>query len=93
MSASALLDSSAYHKLITAPQVTKLNSSVFKSLLCLTEPIEVHLADNSLVISHQIVHLPLQFADDAIHTVELGCSCIESCFDSGNAFCTYTKPL
>ena len=31
---------------------------------------EVHLADNSSFISHQIVHLPLQFADGAIHTVE-----------------------
>ena len=30
---------------------------------------EVHLANNSSVISHQIVHLPLQFADVAIHTV------------------------
>ena len=31
---------------------------------------EVHLADNSSVISHHIVHLPLYFADGAIHTVE-----------------------
>ena len=31
---------------------------------------EVHLADNFYAISHQIVHLPLQFAEGAIHTVE-----------------------
>ena len=31
---------------------------------------EVHLADNPLVISHQIVHLPLRFANSAIQTVE-----------------------
>ena len=30
----------------------------------------MHLSDNSSVISHQIVHLPLKFADGAIHTVE-----------------------
>ena len=31
---------------------------------------EVHLAGNSSAISHQIVHLPLQFADGTIYTVE-----------------------
>ena len=31
---------------------------------------EVHLADNYLVISHQIVQLPLKFADGAVHSVE-----------------------
>ena len=31
---------------------------------------EVHFSDNSTVISHLIMHLPLQFADGAIHTVE-----------------------
>ena len=31
---------------------------------------EVHLDDNSLVISHRIVHLLLNFADSALHTVE-----------------------
>ena len=31
---------------------------------------EVHLADNSLVVSYQIVHLPWKFADGAIHTVD-----------------------
>ena len=31
---------------------------------------EVHLADSSSVFSHQIVHLPLQYADGAIHTVD-----------------------
>ena len=31
---------------------------------------EVHLSDNYSVVSHQIVHLPLHFADGAIHTVE-----------------------
>ena len=30
----------------------------------------MHLAKNSSVISHQIVHLPVQFAYGAIHTVE-----------------------
>ena len=31
---------------------------------------EVHLADNSSVISHHIVYLPMQFADGAIHPVK-----------------------
>ena len=31
---------------------------------------EVHLADNFSVISHQIVHLLVQFADGVVHTVE-----------------------
>ena len=31
---------------------------------------EVYLADNFSVISHQSMHLPLQFADSATHTVE-----------------------
>ena len=31
---------------------------------------EVHLADNSSVISHQYIHLPLKFADGAIHNFE-----------------------
>ena len=31
----------------------------------------MHLADNSSVISHQVVHLQLKFADGAMHTVKL----------------------
>ena len=70
MSASALLDSGASHSFIVAPQVTKFSNSTQKFLLCSAEPIKVHLAENYSVISDQIVHLPLQFADGAIYTVE-----------------------
>ena len=69
MSASALLDSSASHNFIAAPQVTKLSNGVQKSLLCSVEPMEVYLADNSTIISRQIVNFPLQFADGDIYTV------------------------
>ena len=30
----------------------------------------MQLADNCSVISHKSVHLPLKFADSAVHTVE-----------------------
>ena len=70
MSSSVLLDSDASHNFIAAPQVSKFSSSTYKSLLCSDYPVKVHLADNSSVISHQIVHLPLQFTNIAIHTVE-----------------------
>ena len=30
----------------------------------------MHLADKSTVVSHQIVQLPLKFADGAVYTVE-----------------------
>ena len=69
MSADVLLDSGASHNFIAAPHVTNLSNSIQKSLLCSDEPMELHLADNSFVISHHIVHLPLQFADSAIYTV------------------------
>ena len=65
-----LLDSGASHNFIAAPQVTKFSNSIQKSLLYSAEPMEVHLADNSSVISHKIVHLTLQFADSSIHNVE-----------------------
>ena len=68
MSTHVLLDSGAPHNFIAAPQVIKFSYSIQKSLLCSSKPMEVHLADNFLVIFHQIVLLPLQFADGAIHT-------------------------
>ena len=40
------------------------------SLLCPAEPMELHLADNSTAISHQIVHLALKFSDGTMHIVE-----------------------
>ena len=70
MSASALLNSCASHNFIAAPQATKSSSSFYKSLVYPDELIEVHFLDNSSIISHQIVHLPLRFADGAVHTVE-----------------------
>ena len=65
-----LLDSGASYSFVAASQVIKFINSVQKSLLCSAEPMEVHLADSSLLISYQNVHLPFQFADVAIHTVE-----------------------
>ena len=55
--ASVLLDSGASQNFIAAPQLTIFNNSIKKSLLCPDESIEVLLADNSLVVSHQIMHL------------------------------------
>ena len=70
VSTSTLLASCASHNFIAAPQVTLFSSSVLKSLLCSVEAIEVHSTENSLVFSHQIVYLPLQYSDGAIHTIE-----------------------
>ena len=70
VSSSELLDNSASHKFIAASQVTKSSISVYKSFFNPDNPMEVHLDDNSLVISHRIVHLLLNFADSALHTVE-----------------------
>ena len=67
---SVLLDSGASHNFIAAAQVTEFCNSIYNFLLCFAEPMEVHLADNSLGISHQVMHLPLQFADSAMYTVE-----------------------
>ena len=70
VSVSAMLDSSTYQRFIAAPQVIKFSNIIQKSSWCPDEPIEGHLDDNSSVISHQIVHLPLIFANDDVHTVE-----------------------
>ena len=72
MSASVLLDSGVSHNShnIAVPQFTKFSKSVKKCLLWSVEPMEVHLANNSLVITHQIMYLLLQFADNTIYTVE-----------------------
>ena len=70
MSISALLDRGAYHNFIAAPQATKFEKSVHKSLLWSTGPMEVHLDENYWAISHQIVHLPIEFTYGAIYTVE-----------------------
>ena len=51
VSASALLDSGASHYFIAAPQLIKFINNVQKSISYPGEPIEVHLADNSSVIS------------------------------------------
>ena len=56
---SVLLDSDTSHNFIAAPQVTKFSNSTQKIFLCFYKPMEVHLADNFLVTSHQIVYLPL----------------------------------
>ena len=66
-----LLDSGASHNFIAVPQTIKLSKSIHKSLLCPINPIEVHLVENSTVISHKIVHLPLTIADSAYFTIEL----------------------
>ena len=65
--ASELLDSGTSHNFIAAPQVTKFSKSAQKFFLCSSDPIEVHLTNNYSVISHQIVYLPLQFADGALY--------------------------
>ena len=70
VSASAVLDSGASHNFIAAPQFTRFSNNVKKSFFCPGKPMEVHLADNSSAVSHQIVHLPLLFADGAVHTAE-----------------------
>ena len=70
MSTSALLDISASHTFIAAPQVTKFYYSIQKSLFYPDERMEMHLAYNSLVICHQIVHFPLKLADGAVYTVK-----------------------
>ena len=41
-----------------------------KLLLCPFEPMEVRLAENSLVTSHLTVHIPLTFANSTVHTVK-----------------------
>ena len=44
---------------------------IFRSLfLCFFGPIDVYLAENSSIVFHQIVHLPVQYADGTIYTVE-----------------------
>ena len=65
-----MLDNGASHNFIAAPQITKFSSNIQKSLLCPFEPMEVHLASNSSVISHQIVDLPLKFSSGAVHTID-----------------------
>ena len=60
MSTSALLDTGASQNFIAAPQATNFSNNFQKSLLCSAHSMEVHLADNSSVISHRIVRLPLQ---------------------------------
>ena len=62
---SALLDSGASHNFIRAPEVFKSSNSVWKSLLCPDNPVEVHLDDNFPVIFHHFMHLPFIFADSA----------------------------
>ena len=70
MSASALMDSGASHNFIAAPQVIKFSNNIQESLISSFKPMEVHLADYSSLISHQIVCLLLKFADGAMHNVE-----------------------
>ena len=70
--ASVLLYSGPSHNFIAASQVIKFSNSIQTFLLYSYNPMELHLAYNSSIVSHQIVHLPLQFADSAIHTVEFG---------------------
>ena len=70
MSTSVFLDSGASQSFLAVPQCIKFNNSFQKFLLYSAKPTKLHLADASSVISHQIVHLPLQFADRAIYTVE-----------------------
>ena len=53
---------------------------------------EVHLADNSLVISHQTVHLPLQFADSAIYTVKFEVSALNHAIILGMLFLHKLNP-
>ena len=67
---SVLLDSGASHNFIAAPRIIKFRNGVEKSLLYPSEPIGVHLSDNYAAISHHIVHFPLKFADDTVHTIE-----------------------
>ena len=66
-----LLDSGASHNFIAAPQGKRLSKSIQKCLLCYYEPRGVHLANNSLFISHQIMYLLVQFIDSAIYAVEV----------------------
>ena len=46
-------------------QVTKFCNSAQKQFLYPDEPMEVRLAENSFVISQNIIYLPLTFADSA----------------------------
>ena len=60
---SALFDSGASQSFIVAPQVIKFSNSAQKQLLCPLEPIKVHLAINSSIISHSTMQLPFLFSD------------------------------
>ena len=70
MFSSVLLDSGTSFNFIAAPQILKYSNNIQNSFLFPFEPMEVHLDDYYSVISHQIVYLPLNFVDDAVHTVE-----------------------
>ena len=48
---TALLDSGASHNFIAAPQATKFCENSQEHILTHTEPLEVHLADNTIIIS------------------------------------------
>ena len=71
MSASILLDSGASHNFIAAPQLIKSSKSVQKLLLCPVVSKNAQLANNSSVVSHQIVYLLFIFAYSAYYAVEL----------------------
>ena len=70
MSLSAQLDG-ASKNFIAIPQIIKFSNSIQKFLLCSSKPIELHLAESSSLISHQIVHLLLKVSDSTIHTVDV----------------------
>ena len=51
-------------------KLRNLVKNIQKSLVYPIKPIKVHFYDNLSVISAQIVHLPLIFANSAVFTVE-----------------------